>query len=621
MVAALVACRHSAGEVAELSEADGKVQRQAGPDGPWTPAAVVTPYFLHDAARVETGRAVVALSGSKARIAMHGGTTLRFNGAPGNLVLSVEAGQIDLTGNGSYQVDLGTIGLGTVNLTNGTVQINAKADGVATLELTGGTAAVQPASGAIVDLELGKPRDVGPAGLVADAGVPDAPAPVADAGVANVVPATGDVTIEVTGRRAELLTPGQLAWKQLPAGAGALPHGSSVRLGPGTTARVSGGGLTLDLATGARVKLADGDQLGIALESGGAQAAATSPVGVALPGGAIALGGAPGAAAEARLESTPRDTKVSVLRGDSKLTGGPGTELAMNRGETALLTRSGAIRVLETIPGYFDLRIGTGESLTIHDPKPPTAVQFQFGGKCPDGGIIELDRDARFRTSKISAGREFANAMIAPGAWSYRLRCTSKDTEGAAVASGRISVVRDDGRRPLPKAQGVNDIDADGRTYRISYQSAIPNVVVHVRNPGAAHRLHLAAAGKEQTFDSQTAAITVPGGQLHEGTYTYWLDRDGAKQDKVSTLIIDFDQTAPQVYIESPANAQAWTGDDIDVRGAVLPGWSAEVEAIAIPIDKQRRFSAKVGMPSGKALAIRLSHPQRGVHYYLRRQK
>jgi hypothetical protein len=107
---------------------------------------------------------------------------------------------------------------------------------------------------------------------------------------------------------------------------------------------------------------------------------------------------------------------------------------------------------------------------------------------------------------------------------------------------------------------------------------------------------------------------------LHEGTYTYWIDRDGVKQEKVSTLAIDFDQTAPQVYIESPINVQPWAGD-IDVRGAVLPGWSAQVDAIAIPVDKQRRFAAKVGAPGGAALAIRLAHPQRGVHYYLRRQK
>jgi hypothetical protein len=92
------------------------------------------------------------------------------------------------------------------------------------------------------------------------------------------------------------------------------------------------------------------------------------------------------------------------------------------------------------------------------------------------------------------------------------------------------------------------------------------------------------------------------------------------KQDKVNTLSIEFDQTAPQVYIESPGNGTSWSGD-VPVKGAVLPGWTAAVEGVAIPIDKQRRFNANVQPPAGKAIAIRVAHPQRGVHYYLRRQK
>ena len=84
------------------------------------------------------------------------------------------------------------------------------------------------------------------------------------------------------------------------------------------------------------------------------------------------------------------------------------------------------------------------------------------------------------------------------------------------------------------------------------------------------------------------------------------------------TTTIDFDNTAPQVYISSPVNGRPWEGE-IDVRGAVLPGWTAAVDAITIPIDSQRRFAAKVGKSPGNALAIKLSHPQRGVHYYLRR--
>src|SRR5690349_20757211 len=108
----------------------------------------------------------------------------------------------------------------------------------------------------------------------------------------------------------------------------------------------------------------------------------------------------------------------------------------MNSGETASLGHNGAIRVIEAIPSYFDFRVSAGETLTIHDPRPPTAVQFLFDGKCPEGGIIEIDRNDRFRTPRLSSGREFANVMIGGGAWSYRLRCTSNGGEGTAVAAG-----------------------------------------------------------------------------------------------------------------------------------------------------------------------------------------
>ena len=84
--------------------------------------------------------------------------------------------------------------------------------------------------------------------------------------------------------------------------------------------------------------------------------------------------------------------------------------------------------------------------------------------------------------------------------------------------------------------------------------------------------------------------------------------------------MIDFDQSAAQVYIESPPNGQPWNGQS-DVRGAVLSGWSASIDGAPLPLDRQQRFQAKVDPPQGNALAIRLAHPERGVHYYLRRAK
>ncbi|MGN6104571.1 MAG: hypothetical protein ACTHU0_05680, partial [Kofleriaceae bacterium] len=328
--------------------------------------------------------------------------------------------------------------------------------------------------------------------------------------------------------------------------------------------------------------------------------------------------------AEARLDvpaERRRDARIAMQRGAAKLTGAPGSELDMNRGESASLSRTGTIRVVEAIPTYFDFRVAAGTTLTIHDPRPPTAVQILFGGKCPDGGIVELDRDARFRTARVSAGKDAANLRVDPGTWAYRLRCTAGAGEGAAVASGRIAVVRDGGTRALPKIRPPNDIEVDGRTWRVSYQSVMPDLRVLVKGGGSSYRLHVAQGGKAEVFESARSPITIPGAKLKEGTYTYWVDIDGVKQPKISTLILNFDQTAAQVYIESPADGAAWEGD-LDVRGAVLPGWTATVDAVAIPIDvRTRRFSARVGTPSGRALAIKLFHPQRGIHYYLRRAR
>ena len=609
--------------IAELVKADGPVERQAQ-EAAWAPAALGTQYFLGDAARTNDGGATLMIGGATgAQLRMQQHTVLRFGGTLGANRLAVEVGAVDLSGTGSYALDVGDVRLART----GAVRISARGDGTSQIELTVGQAELA-ARGQTFELTVGQPIGVGKdaAAPIVDAGVADAPA-VAVVDAAPPPPdaaEAADATIEVTGTRGEILAPGATAWQPLPAGAGAFAKGSEVRLGNGTTARLTATGTTLELAGGARAKL-DDDRV-LSVEAGRAQARASAPATVRVPGGEVAISApaaapnAPAAEADARLDVTPRDSKVTMLRGGAKLTGAPGAELALTRGESALITHAGAIRVVDAIPSYFDFRAPVGESFTVHDPRPPTAIQFQFDGKCADGGIIELDRDASFRTAKISSGKDVANLLISNGSWAYRLRCTTSGSEGAQVASGRISVVRDDGHRPLPKNQGSNDIDADGRNYRISYQSAIPNLVVHMKNPGSQNKLHLASNGKDQTFDSSASSITVLGPQLHEGTYSYWFDRDGVKQDKISSLTIDFDQTAPQVYIESPSNGQAWTGD-LAVRGAVLPGWAAAVESIPIPVDKQRRFEATVGTPEGSALAIRLSHPQHGVHYYLRRQK
>ena len=627
MSGALVGACGKPDPIATLASAEGPVERQHG-DPQWKSAAIGAKFFLGDAARTADTGAGLELAGG-ATITMLPHTVLRFGGGgDGPQKIGVELGAIELAGTGEYGLDVGQVSL----TNNAKIRITAAGGGKSTIELAVGTAQISTTGGQIIQLELGKGVDLGigaasvtpsparDAGVVADAGSA-APADAAVVGEGT------EAQVEVIGAKAETQAPDAKDWKPLPAGTGSLPKGTKVRVGAGTTARLTSKGTTLELVGGARASV--GDDLLLGLDAGSAKASVpiSGAGGIGVPGGAVALQGSPQSPAEVRLDVAGRETKVTVLRGQAKLTGPGGGSLDMNRGESASIAKvGGAIHPIEAIPTYFDFRVAVGDSLTVHDPRPPTAVQFQFLGKCTSGGVIELDHDGNYRTAKLSAGTDNANLMVAAGSWAYRLRCSQGDAEGKQVAAGRIYVEHDDGHRPLPpKGANVNPVDADGRTWRISYQSMLPNLEVHYKGAAGAGsastlRLHLAQAGKDQTFDGKSDQVTVPGSALKEGTYTYWFDRDGVKQDKVSTLKIDFDQTAPQVYIEAPLNATPF-GATIDVKGAVLQGWSAAIEGVDVPIDKQRRFAASVPPPPGQALAIRLSHPQRGVHYYLRRAK
>lgn len=620
---ALAACSHKAAALAELTKADGPVERQADARGAWAGASVGTQFYVGDAVRTADGGAELLLGGA-ARLAMQPHTVLRFVDSSGRARIAVDLGAVTLAGSGSYGLAIGDVTLGA----KGAVRIAATAGHANTVELVMGHAELVGAGGTtqelqigeVVGLELGK---VTVENVVADAGVRDAPPPDAAVPPDAAAPAAA-VNVEITGRGAEILAPGARKWTRLAAGAGTLQPGTKLRLDARTTAKLAAGGLTLELAGRSRTTVGDDLLLGLELGAATATVAAGGSGEVGVPGGRVALAATPTDIAQARVDVDARgEARVSVVRGAAKLTGRGGEgALDLARGENASVLAGGALRPGDTvIPKYFDFAVRAGDppSFTIHDPAGATAVRFDFAGKC-GAGVIELDRDARFRAPHVSAGDGAANLLVRAGAWAYRLRCTTGSSEGPAVASGRILVLRDAGTRRLPKDPPRFPIDADGRNYRLDYESVIPNLEIRVPGGGAA-TLHLAIGGTEQTLQTTTGAFDIPGKVLQEGEYTFWAEHGGEKT-KTTTLRIGFDQTAAQVYIESPLEGQPW-GAELDVRGATLPGWTVKIEGNEIPVDHAtRRFHTTLEPPTeGKALAIRLSHPQRGVHFYLRRGK
>jgi hypothetical protein len=102
LVAALLcACSKKLTPIAELTKAEGPVEREDA-SGTRKAAALGTKYFIGDAAHTAESLATLQIGGAGgAQIRMQRKTTLRFGGRLGESKIAVEGGAIDLSGTGS----------------------------------------------------------------------------------------------------------------------------------------------------------------------------------------------------------------------------------------------------------------------------------------------------------------------------------------------------------------------------------------------------------------------------------------------------------------------------------------------------------------------------------------
>jgi hypothetical protein len=262
-------------------------------------------------------------------------------------------------------------------------------------------------------------------------------------------------------------------------------------------------------------------------------------------------------------------------------------------------------------PALADVMAGAGDSLTLHDPHPPTVVGFPTS-HCPGIAVLELGK----KRETIGTGK--VTAAFPAGTQRYRLRC---DADTKPFAEGTVSVVHDAGNRRLSFTAPVNRIDTDGRRYTILYQSLLPKVSVRWPNPpsGGPFTLGLSSQGRQKTFSSASPSYALPAGILGEGSHELWFEAHGERSRRTS-VVVQFDNAAPTASISSPAERGFAPGATVSVAGMALPGWTVSAGGHELPQDSQQRFSGEVTAPADVgALAIRFSHPQRGVHYYLRR--
>jgi hypothetical protein len=456
-----------------------------------------------------------------------------------------------------------------------------------------------------------------------DAGVPRSP----DAGIREPGAAPVAVAARVKGRQNQLRAPGAGDWRALPEGEHELAAGTELRLGKDGGAALTRGSERAELTGPAEVTLGQPDSDLIEVRTGSALIQAThTGVRIRVPGGTIVARPAPGAGSQARVEVGKKATSITPRSGVIDVTGDGGKTESLTLGERASLGRGGAVETEGRAPGYADLIIAAGESASVHDPRPPTAVGVAFDALCAGEGVVEVAANQRFKDKvRMSKGAGQANVLLGPGTHFYRVRCLDQGVpESAARQSGKLQVLRDDGSRKLAGRPPRNPVAADGRRYTVLYQNRLPEIELYWRNPGVAGPfvLHIVPErGKKQALTTEQPRYRMASGKLDEGTYTFFFQASSGARSSTSTLRIDFDNAAPSAYLRAPGVKQAWTGDTIAVAGAALPGWDVSIGGTAVSTDSQGRFAVKVPRPSDqRALAVKLFH-RRGTHYYLRRDR
>lgn len=604
VVAALVACGDRASApIARLLEGQGAVTREHA--GREAAAPLGQPFALGDAAR--TG------ADAWARLELRGGTVLRMG--PDSLVRFVTSGTRLERGEAGAEAGAVTIltEAGPAVIESGGVLRAAGAGSGQRVEVTVGRAIISRPDGEVT-LEPGGHLTVAIGGAVLErVERPEpTPAPVPEPTPAPPPPSSAALSATVRGRGVTARTGAEPA-RKLAAGAAELAAGDVLTVPRGATVELARGD-DRAVATGPAEFTVGGP--GQPLLTGGAGTAAITagaePVAVAAPGGTLTV--SPGGVAAITLGRA--ETIARVERGEVAIDG-TASDAAARAGETGVLSKDGAASLRDVVPTRYDLTLGVGAGAVVHDPGRKVAVQLDLADACGGGGgTLELaDRNGSFAKARRIAGDRHAGFFAAAGTQRYRIRCDS-----GASKSGSVRVAGDTGAAPVVRTPPTNRFEADGRSYLVTYQNRIPQVTLTWREAKGASVLKLTPpGGAPRTIGSPSGTHVLAPSDLDEGIYTYSIV-SGNRTSPATRLQIAFDNAAPTAQITAPAARAEWS-DPLTVAGVTAEGWSIAIDGQRIAPDGSGRFRAQIATAGKDVIAIRASHPEHGVHYYLRRRK
>ena len=593
--------------IAELVSASGRVERDwSNRLRDWHPAEPGARFQMGDGVRSgDDGTAELSLQGG-ARLIVSPNSLLRFlpHGPSGFIALDVELGEAVLETKEETVRLHSSFGRVTIDPESRVTMARSKTGVRFAVSL--GRVTFTDDAGAATQITKGKGIEVALGGAVIESFDASA-APAAPS--AEPEPDKDAPIVAVTsGENAEQRPPGA-DWQHLAAGKKTLTPGTGVRVGADTTVEVQRGRQQVTLKEG---------QFVVGTKGGALVQVLRGPVQLRGIGASVEVAGGTIVAKDddtaAEVALGDERAEVSVFLGRVEIDGDH-TE-TVRGGEAARLHASGKIEVLHRGPARAELVVNAGDTFTVHDPHPPTAIGFRVGGKCPHGAVVE------YGSARIAGAPEQINVSLATGTTSYRLRClTAAGPADPPAAEGRVTVLHDAGTRPLNRTAPTTHVSTDGRRYTVLYQSRLPQISVGWETAPTAPSYTLAVQGPvARTVKTSSPAYAFPSGSLPEGTYRLFFDAasDPPRRSRTTTLAIRFDNATPAAALDGLPDLKP--GQPTQLTGTALPGWKVSVGGRELPLDKQQRFSTEITLSQdAPAVPVRFEHPTRGVHYYLRR--
>jgi ferric-dicitrate binding protein FerR (iron transport regulator) len=431
----------------------------------------------------------------------------------------------------------------------------------------------------------------------------------------EVVPARR-LMLDVQGAGVRARREGSRSWQELPAGSHEAEPGTELRLASASKASLTRGADRAELQGAGEYVVGTGPGM---LEARGGELALSSAdedLEVRVPGGVIIVRKQPGGS-QAKLRLGAEQGELKVLSGTVTATLN-GTTEELSAGDQRSWATEAPDGESEQAgesagPSYVNLAAPAGESFVLHAPELPVSVAFAFGTKCPDQGEVEL-----IGKRQRARGKGSANLLLPAGTRSYAVRClNAAGTPGRVVARGTLHVLLDAGTRKLPPIPPTSFVEADGRTYTVYYPNQLPDLSIRWPNAPQEQSYVLEVDGKSQ--DVPAPEYLFKSGSLRDGTHQVSF-RASSRRSRTTTIEVRFDNNAPTASLNQPADRSFGVDAEVKVEGVSLQAWKVSLEGGTISKESDGRFTGLITPTAGRPdIAVRLSHPRLGIHYYLRR--